>query len=65
MRRLLWLGLLFAIGAGLASYALGRGWLGVRQDGEHSVSALSTERSHDLCRNECYNPSDERRHITR
>jgi hypothetical protein len=25
---------------------------------EHSVSALSTERLHDLCRNECYNPSD-------
>ncbi|MBW1685687.1 MAG: DUF3604 domain-containing protein [Deltaproteobacteria bacterium] len=32
---------------------------------EHSVSALSTERLRDLCRNECYNPSDERRHITR
>jgi hypothetical protein len=32
---------------------------------EHSVSALSSERLHDLCRDECYNPSDERRRITR
>jgi hypothetical protein len=32
---------------------------------EHSVAALSAERLHDLCRDECYNPSDERRRITR
>jgi hypothetical protein len=33
MRMLLWLGLIVAVGAGLAAFALGRGWLGVRQGG--------------------------------
>jgi len=32
---------------------------------EYSTSALSPERLHHLCRGECYNPSDERRLITR
>jgi hypothetical protein len=32
---------------------------------EHSVAALSPERLHHLCRDECYNPSDERKRITR
>jgi hypothetical protein len=32
---------------------------------EHSVSALSPDRLHHLCRGECYNPSDERKAITR
>src|SRR5262249_44678261 len=32
---------------------------------EHSTSSLSPERLRYLCRNECYNPSDERRLITR
>jgi hypothetical protein len=32
---------------------------------EHSVSALSPARLHHLCRGECYNPSDERKAITR
>jgi hypothetical protein len=31
----------------------------------YSTSALSPERLHHLCRGECYNPSDERRLITR
>jgi hypothetical protein len=32
---------------------------------EYSTSALSPERLHHLCRGECYNPSDERKLITR
>ena len=32
---------------------------------QHSIDALSSERLHHLCRNECYNPSDKRRRITR
>ncbi|MCH7959160.1 MAG: DUF3604 domain-containing protein [Candidatus Hydrogenedentes bacterium] len=32
---------------------------------EHSVNALSADRLMDLCRAECYNPSDERKVITR
>jgi len=32
---------------------------------EYSTSALSPERLHHLCRGECYNPSDQRRLITR
>jgi hypothetical protein len=31
----------------------------------HSVSALSPERLHHLCRGECYHPSDRRRPLTR
>jgi hypothetical protein len=31
----------------------------------HSVSVLSRERLNELCRDECYNPSDERKRITR
>ena len=45
MRKLLWLGLIFAIGAGLVGYALGRGWLGVRQDGgEVTARRIPTQR---------------------
>jgi hypothetical protein len=32
---------------------------------EYSVAALSPERLHHLCRDECYNPSDRRRQIAR
>jgi hypothetical protein len=32
---------------------------------EHSMKTLSKERLDNLCRNECYNPSDERYRITR
>ena len=32
---------------------------------DYASSALSPERLHDLCRGECYNPSDERKRITR
>jgi hypothetical protein len=32
---------------------------------EHTLSSLSAERVHHLCRGECYNPSDTRRRITR
>jgi hypothetical protein len=32
---------------------------------EYSVSAVSPERLHHLCRGECYNPSDQRRLISR
>ncbi|MCP4683196.1 MAG: DUF3604 domain-containing protein [Desulfobacterales bacterium] len=32
---------------------------------EYSVNALSPERLNHLCRSECYNPSDERKRITR
>lgn len=32
---------------------------------DYSTQALSTERLHHLCRGECYNPSDERKLITR
>lgn len=31
---------------------------------QETLANLSTERIHDLCRNECYNPSDERHAIT-
>ncbi len=32
---------------------------------DHSLAALSEARLHHLCRGECYNPSDQRRKITR
>jgi hypothetical protein len=32
---------------------------------EYSVSALSPERLHHLCRDECYHPSDQRKRIAR
>jgi len=32
---------------------------------EYSTTALSPERLHHLCRDECYNPSDQRRRISR
>jgi hypothetical protein len=32
---------------------------------EYSIAALTPERLHHLCRDECYNPSDRRRQITR
>lgn len=32
---------------------------------DYSTQALSSERLHELCRNECYHPSDERKLITR
>jgi hypothetical protein len=32
---------------------------------EYSISALSPERLHHLCRDECYHPSDERKRIAR
>ncbi len=32
---------------------------------QHTLDALSSERLHHLCRDECYNPSDRRRRITR
>ncbi len=32
---------------------------------EHTVDSLSSDRLHHLCRGECYNPSDQRRKITR
>jgi len=32
---------------------------------DYASSALSPERLHDLCRGECYHPSDERKRITR
>jgi hypothetical protein len=77
-RILLWFDLLRGADASLPMGSGMRGWetphFRVRAAGayhqrpgcpEHSVSSLSPERLHHLCRDECYNPGDTRKRITR